>query len=109
MGHLVKELAESDFATDVLQNPLPSLVDFWGDGCPPCVLIAPILEELAGEYAGKINIYKAKAVDLADVAVEYGITAVPTLLLFKNGSLVNRLVGALPKAHLAKFIEPVLG
>ena len=108
MGQYVKELVEADFPQEVLENATPSVVDFWGDRCAPCSILAPILEELAAEFNGQVNFFKMKASDSIDVCSEYGVTAMPTLLLFKDGKIVNRFVGAVPKAQLLKFLQPAL-
>jgi thioredoxin 1 len=108
MGNLVRELTEADFQQEVLESAVPSLVDFWGDRCIPCTMVAPILEDLAGELTGRLNFYKLKAADYPDLCARYGVIHVPTLLLFRNGKTLSRFVGAVPKPQLMKFLEPAL-
>ena len=84
------------------------VVDFWGQWCPPCHIIAPIVEELAKDYAGKVVFGKLNVDENKAHAVKYGITAVPTLLLFKNGKLVDQVIGAVPRQHLEEKIRKII-
>ena len=86
-------LTDTNFAQEVLQSPLPVLVDFWAEWCGPCKMVAPILDELAGEYDGKAKIGKVNIDDYQALATEYGIRAIPTLLLFKDGQVADQIVG----------------
>ena len=97
------------FEVIVLQSQEPVLVDFWAPWCPPCRQIAPIVEELAGEYEGRLRAVKVNVDDSPDVAGRYGIMSIPALVFFKDGREVGRVIGAVPKARLARAVEQVLG
>ena len=101
----VLHINDADFETAVVQSDIPVLVDFWAPWCGPCQMIAPILDEIAPEFAGKVKIVKINVDDNQLVAGQFGIRSIPTLLLFKNGQLVATQVGALPKNQLAAFIN----
>ena len=101
----VLHINDADFETVVAQSDIPVLVDFWAPWCGPCKIIAPILDEIAPEFAGKVKIVKINVDDNQLVAGQFGIRSIPTLLLFKNGQLVATQVGALPKNQLAAFIN----
>ena len=101
----VLHINDADFETVVAQSDIPVLVDFWAPWCGPCKMIAPILDEIAPEFAGKVKIVKINVDDNQLVAGQFGVRSIPTLLLFKNGQLVATQVGALPKNQLAAFIN----
>lgn len=101
----VLHINDADFETAVVQSDIPVLVDFWAPWCGPCQMIAPILDEIAPEFAGKVKIVKINVDDNQLVAGQFGVRSIPTLLLFKNGQLVATQVGALPKNQLAAFIN----
>ena len=101
----VLHINDADFETTVVQSDIPVLVDFWAPWCGPCKMIAPILYEIAPEFAGKAKIVKINVDDNQLVAGQFGVRSIPTLLLFKNGQLVATQVGALPKNQLAAFIN----
>ncbi len=107
MAHPVA-VTDSDFKELVLKSDTPVLVDFWADWCAPCKMIAPIVEELSEEYDGKISFAKVDVDSSPMTAAEYGIRSIPTLLVFKNGSPVDQVVGAVPKAVLKKRLDSVL-
>jgi thioredoxin 1 len=90
-------ITDSTFETEVLQSNVPVLIDFWATWCGPCRLIAPIIEELAGEYDGKAKICKLDVDNNQQVSTTYGIRSIPTLLIFKGGEVVDQIVGAVPK------------
>ncbi len=92
-----KAVTEREWETEVLQSPTPVLVDFWAIWCGPCRLIAPIVEELATQYAGKLKVLKVDVDQEQNLAIRYGIMSIPTLLLFKGGQVVDQIVGALPR------------
>jgi len=102
------EVTDAGFEKEVLQSATPVLVDFWAIWCGPCKMIAPIVEELAAEHAGKMKAVKIDVDKNRQVATQYGIRSIPTLLLFKNGRVVEQIVGALSKSMLLKKIEPHL-
>jgi thioredoxin 1 len=108
MSDLVADIKDSDFEQSVLKSQLPTIVDFWAPWCPPCKTIAPILEELSKEYAGKIAIKKINIDENPSTPAEYRVRGIPNLLFFKGGSLVEQLVGAHPKRELIKVIEEKL-
>ena len=101
----ILHINDADFETVVVQSDIPVLVDFWAPWCGPCKMIAPILDEIAPEFAGKVKIVKINVDDNQLVAGQFGVRSIPTLLLFKNGQLVATQVGALPKNQLAAFIN----
>jgi len=96
---------DASFDADVLKAETPVLVDFWAEWCGPCRMVAPILDDLAKEYAGRLKIVKVNVDENNVSAATYGVRGIPTLLLFKNGQLVETKVGALPKGQLAAFID----
>jgi len=100
-------LTDQDFEAQVLKSDVPVLVDFWAEWCHPCQTVGPIIEELAGEYAGKLKVGKVN-VDQNQVASNYGIMSIPSVLLFKNGEVVKSLVGAQSKDSYKKEIDSVL-
>jgi len=101
-------VSDSDFDQIVLQSKTPVLVDFWAAWCGPCRMVAPVVEELAGEYAGKITVAKLNVDENPKMASQYGIMSIPTLLIFKNGAPVSNIVGFRPKAELKRNIDAVL-
>jgi thioredoxin 1 len=102
------ETTDATFKDEVLDNELPALVDFWAPWCGPCRMVAPIVEELAGEYEGKVSFYKLNTDDNPQVATTYGIRSIPTLLVFKGGERVGEIVGFRPKGDLKKRLDEVL-
>lgn len=97
--------SDAQFKADVLDKDLPVLVDFWAAWCGPCKMIAPVLEDLAKEYDGKVQIVKLDITDNEEIAQQYGIRSIPALYMFKNGEVVAQQIGAVPRAQLAQFIE----
>lgn len=102
------EITDANFEQEVLQSNIPVLIDFWAVWCGPCRLIAPVVEELAGEYAGKVKIAKLDVDNNQGVADKYGIRSIPTLLLFDKGSVVDRMVGVAPKSAIVEKLNGVL-
>jgi thioredoxin 1 len=105
---LIKHVSDASFQADVLDAGAPVLVDFWAEWCGPCKMIAPILDEVAGSYDGKLKIAKLNVDDNRDVPAKFGIRGIPTLMLFKDGQLAATKVGAVSKAQLTAFIDQQL-
>ena len=101
----LKEVSDASFEQDVLNSDMPVLVDFWAPWCGPCRAVGPVLEELAGEFEGKITIVKVNVDECPDTAAKYGIMSIPAMHIFKKGKSVGTQVGALPKLKLKAFIE----
>ena len=101
----VKQVSDSDFDSAILQGGKPAFVDFWAPWCGPCRIVGPIVEELAPSYKEKAIIAKINVDDNPQIAQRYGVTSIPTLMMFKDGKLVDRAVGAMPKAALQNFID----
>jgi len=102
---LVLHLTDDSFETEVLQSPIPVLVDFWAEWCGPCKAIGPVISDLATAYSGRLKVCKVNVDDHQRYAGRFNITAIPTLLLFKNGQVVEQVVGARPKAKLVEMID----
>jgi len=104
----ITEVGDNNFDTEVMQSDLPVLVDFWAPWCGPCKSIAPIIEELAGTYEGKLKIAKLNVDDHPATASRFGIRGIPNLIILKGGAVKEQIVGAVPKARLVSAIEKVL-
>jgi thioredoxin 1 len=102
------EFTDANFETEVVSSDTPVLVDFWAEWCGPCKTIAPVVEELASEYEGKVKVGKVDVDSNQQVAFKYGIRGIPTLLIFKSGRVVEQIVGAVPKPHIAAKLEKLL-
>jgi thioredoxin 1 len=109
MAGTTAEFTESNFDQEVLRSPQPVLVDLWAAWCGPCRMVAPVIEELAEQYRGKVKIGKLNVDDHPQVAGRFRIMNIPTLLLFKGGQEVDRIVGVVPKEELTQRIERLLG
>jgi thioredoxin 1 len=102
------QISDASFEQDVLKATGPVLVDFWAEWCGPCKMIAPVLDDLAAEYAGKLTIAKLNIDSNTLTAPKYGVRGIPTLILFKNGKVEGTKVGALSRSQLAAFIDSVI-
>ncbi|MBY0453704.1 MAG: thioredoxin TrxA [Burkholderiaceae bacterium] len=107
-SELIKHLSDASFEADVLKSSAPVLVDYWAEWCGPCKMIAPILDEVAAAYQGKLQIAKMNVDENREVPAKFGIRGIPTLMLFKDGQLAATKVGALSKAQLTAFIDEQL-
>jgi thioredoxin 1 len=105
MSEHITHLSDAAFEKEVLQSQLPVLVDYWAEWCGPCKMIAPILEDISKEYAGRLRIAKLNIDDNQQTPPKYGIRGIPTLMLFKNGNVEATKVGALSKSQLTAFID----
>ena len=105
MSQAIKSVDDASFAAEVLESPLPVLVDYWAEWCTPCKIIAPLLDQSAASYAGRLRVAKINIDDNPKVPYEYRVRGIPTLMLFKNGQVVATQVGAVSKAQLAAFID----
>ncbi|HZK34420.1 MAG TPA: thioredoxin [Bacillota bacterium] len=104
----VLELNKENFEQEVLESSSPVLVDFWAAWCGPCKMIAPILDQLAEEYDGRVKIAKLNVDDNGELAAQYKVMSIPALLVFKDGEVVNQAIGARPKNDLEKMLDSVL-
>jgi thioredoxin 1 len=102
---LIKHISDASFDGDVIQSDKPVLVDYWAEWCGPCKMIAPILDEVAGTYNGRLQVSKMNVDENREVPAKYGIRGIPTLMIFKGGQLAATKVGALSKAQLTAFID----
>ena len=104
----VIELNADSFEKEVMDSELPVLVDCWAPWCQPCLMVSPIVEEVAGLYQGKVKFYKLNVDNTRDIAVRYGIMSIPTLLIFKEGKVVDQIIGAVPAEMIKEKLDAIL-
>ncbi|HEV8118350.1 MAG TPA: thioredoxin [Thermoanaerobaculia bacterium] len=101
----VQTVSDASFEGDILKSDKPVLVDFWAPWCGPCRSVAPLVDDLATQYSGKIKVAKINVDESSMVAMKYMVTSIPTFILFKNGEVADRVLGALPRSEFVKFID----
>jgi len=101
-------LEADNFDSEVINSTLPVLVDFWAPWCGPCKMVAPVIEELATEYAGKIKVCKLNVDKAADIASRFSVMSIPTIIVFNNGKVAKQTIGAVPKKQLIDMIKPYI-
>lgn len=106
---MAQHFTDENFQREVLESDIPVLVDFYADWCGPCKMVAPIIEELAGEYEGKIKIGKLNVDEELNTTEKYRVMSIPTLIFFKNGTAVETMVGAVPKKSLKEKLDSLIG
>ena len=108
MSENVKEITSINFNDEVLESDTPVLVDFWAEWCGPCRAIGPVVEEIANDYDGKVSVGKLNVDNENQLAMEYGVRSIPALLIFNNGTVVNQIVGAVPKNRITDILDTVI-
>jgi thioredoxin 1 len=108
MSEQIVHVSDASFDEEVLKSEVPVLVDFWAEWCGPCKMIAPVLDEIASEYEGKLKVCKVDVDANPDIPPKFGIRGIPTLIVFKNGNAEATKVGALSKSQLAEFVQEAL-
>ncbi len=108
MSEHVHEFNDENFDTDVTQSLVPVLIDFWAVWCGPCKAIAPVIDEIASEYNGKVKVGKVDVDANQNTAMKYGVRSIPTLLIMKDGKVVNQIVGAVPKGNITGMLDEII-
>jgi len=104
-GEEIVQISDSSFESEVLGSDVPVLVDFWAPWCGPCRILAPLVEEIATSYAGRLKVAKVNVDDNQETAIRYGIRSIPTLIVFKDGKALDQLIGAVPKSEIEKLVS----
>ena len=107
-SELVRHVTDANFDQEVLKSENAVLIDFWAPWCAPCRAIAPLIDELAGEYAGRLKVVKINVDDNPETPARYGVRGIPNLLIVKNGQVKEQIVGAVPKSHLVRAVDSAL-
>ncbi|MBT3217111.1 MAG: thioredoxin [Candidatus Marinimicrobia bacterium] len=105
MADNVAELKKDNFDVEVVQSEVPVLVDFWAEWCGPCKAIAPVVEEIATEYEGKVKVGKVNVDENQELSLQFGVRSIPTLLIFKDGKVANQVIGAVPKTNITQLLD----
>lgn len=108
MSENVHKFTDQNFDSDVSKSNIPVLIDFWATWCGPCKAIAPVIDEIAGEYNGKVKVGKVDVDQNQDTAMKYGVRSIPTLLIIKDGKVVNQIVGAVPKGNITTMLDEII-
>ena len=108
MSENVKEITSMNFNDEVLKSDTPVLVDFWAEWCGPCRAIGPVVDEIANDYDGKVSVGKLNVDHENQLAMKYGVRSIPALLIFNNGTVVNQIVGAVPKNRITDILDTVI-
>jgi thioredoxin 1 len=108
MSENVHKFTDQNFDSDVSKSNIPVLIDFWASWCGPCKAIAPVIDEIAGEYNGKVLVGKVDVDQNQDTAMKYGVRSIPTLLIIKDGKVVNQIVGAVPKQNITTMLDEII-
>ncbi len=108
MAENVHEFTDSNFDAEVVKSDKPVLVDFWAEWCGPCKIIGPVVEEIAGDYDGKVKVGKVDVDKNNQISMQYRITSIPNLLIFKDGGVVDSIVGSVPKQEITKRLDAIL-
>jgi thioredoxin 1 len=103
------EITDTNFQREVIESAVPVLVDFWAVWCGPCRMVAPVVEEIAGEYQGKLKVGKVDVDNNPETTLKFGIRNIPTIMVFKGGKVVEQIIGALPKRNLLEKLNPHMG